>query len=58
MYSNAVYWDFLKTAKINPQQEKPVLPNRNRIPQNTKKAPIRKNFVPQGITQVYFPKRV
>ena len=37
MYSNAVYWDFLKTAKINPQQEKPVLPNRNRIPQNTKK---------------------
>ena len=40
MYSNAVYWDFLKTAKINPQQEKPVLPNRNRIPQNTKKNAI------------------
>ena len=33
--------DFLKIAKINPQQEKPVFPIRkNEFPQKTKKSPI------------------
>ena len=47
---------FLKIAKINSQQEKPICPNqKNYIPQNTKnrqsaKINSRKNFVPHGMT--------
>ena len=47
---------FLKIAKINSQQEKPICPNhKNYVPQNTKnrqsaKINSRKNFVPHGMT--------
>ena len=38
---------FLKIAKINSQQEKPISPNhKNQFPQN-KKSPTRKNKLPQ-----------
>ena len=45
---------FLKIAKINSQQEKPICPNRkNKFPQNTKSYQsaninFHKNFVPHG----------
>ena len=47
---------FLKIAKINSQQEKPICPNcKNCFPQNTKnrqsaKMNSCKNFVPHGTT--------
>ena len=50
---------FLKIAKINSQQEKPICPNRkNQFLQNTKnrqsaKINSRKNFVPHGIQLVF-----
>ena len=53
---DAGYWVLSEIAKINPQQEKLVCPNRKNyeFPQNTKnrqsaKVNSRKNFVPHGI---------
>ena len=38
---------FLKIAKINSQQEKPICPNRkNYVPANDQKSSIRKNKLP------------
>ena len=46
---------FLKIAKINSQQEKPVCPNRkNQFPQNTKKSPILKNKLPQKFRATWY----
>ena len=39
---------FLKIAKINSQQEKPICPDRKKlVPAKHKKSPIRKNKLPQ-----------
>ena len=45
---------FLKIAKINSQQEKPICPNcKNKFPQDTK-SPICKNNLPQKFCATWY----
>ena len=47
---------FLKIAKVNSQQEKPICPNRKKIvPAKHKKSPMRKNKPPQKFRATRYP---